>query len=77
MIKPISILYITLCLKYSAAELRFIVLGDWGVGIDSQKDVAAGMADYTVDNDPKFILTTGDNIYPEGILTVDDVQMQE
>ena len=53
------------------------MLGDWGeILLRGQDWVAAQMANWTRDNDPEFILTTGDNIYPEGITSVDDWQMQ-
>jgi 3',5'-cyclic AMP phosphodiesterase CpdA len=56
--------------------LRFIGLGDWGeILLRGQKWVASGMANYTRDNDPQFVVTTGDNIYPEGITSADDIQM--
>ncbi len=34
------------------------------------------MANWTGQNHPEFIITTGDNIYPRGITSVDDPQMQ-
>lgn len=57
-------------------QLRFIVLGDWGeLKLRRQAWVAAGMAAWAEENDPAFIITTGDNIYPKGLRTPDDVQM--
>ena len=57
-------------------ELRFIALGDWGErSLPGQELVAAQMAVWAQDNNPEYILTTGDNIYPDGISSVDDPQM--
>lgn len=62
----------------SEAELHFLVLGDWGTGGSLQKKVAQGMrnamAKPTVRGWPKFVLSTGDNIYPNGV--VSDVDQQ-
>ena len=57
-------------------QLRVIILGDWGeIKLRGQEWVAAGMAAWSEDNDPAFIITGGDNIYPKGLRTPDDVQM--
>ena len=44
--------------------------------IHGQDWMAAQMVNWTHDNDPEFILTTRDIIYPEGIMSVDDWQME-
>lgn len=60
------------------AELSFLVLGDWGTGGSLQKKVAQGMrsalAKPTASGCPKFVLSTGDNIYPSGVVSAMDQQ---
>lgn len=57
-------------------ELKFIVLGDWGERLLRGQDwVAAAMAEWAEENDPAFIVTTGDNIYPRGLRSPVDPQM--
>ena len=57
-------------------ELRAIILGDWGERLlQGQDRVAAAMATWAAENNPAFIITTGDNIYPRGINSPDDPQM--
>lgn len=46
--------------------LRFAVIGDMGVGRPSQQRVADQMLAYHRLNPLEFILTVGDNIYPDG-----------
>lgn len=64
----------------SQPELSFMVLGDWGRGgakqgnendklATAQRDVAAAM---TQQKRPNFILTVGDNFYPNGVNSVTD-----
>ena len=50
----------------------FLALGDWGDSFywdpDSpQLQVAAAMNDWASVNQARFILTTGDNFYPDGV----------
>lgn len=51
---------------YEATEsnkiLRFAVIGDYGMGNDAEKDVAA----LIVSMNPDLVITTGDNNYPNG-----------
>jgi hypothetical protein len=57
-------------------ELRVIVLGDWGERLlPGQDQVAAGMANWSTVHNPDWIVTTGDNIYPKGLFSWDDPQM--
>ena len=51
-----------------------MAIGDWGQGVPSQQDVAFAMAEWAVARSPDFIVTCGDNIYPWGIHSVDDIQ---
>ncbi|MBK7413384.1 MAG: metallophosphoesterase [Ignavibacteria bacterium] len=59
-------------------NLDFLVIGDWGTGGSLQKKVAQGMhnalAKPTVSGWPKFVLSTGDNIYPSGVTSAMDPQ---
>ncbi|CAD5118417.1 DgyrCDS7127 [Dimorphilus gyrociliatus] len=53
----------------------FIALGDWGV--DNQAvpiKVAEAMAKYASENPVDFIVTSGDNFYPDGVNSEDDFQ---
>ena len=56
----------------AADELRFLVLGDWGKGTGRQRDVADRMAKTAGAMDAQFIISTGDNFYPDGVKSVDD-----
>ena len=48
--------------------LDFIVVGDWGrQGEYFQKDVANQMANAAVSLDLDFVISTGDNVYPDGV----------
>jgi len=50
--------------------LNFILMGDWGrVGADHQKDVATQMGKTAETADADFVITTGDNFYPEGVVS--------
>lgn len=60
-------------LKKSVAAIDFLVIGDWGrSGEYFQKDVALqlGRASYQLGAD--FIVSTGDNFYPKGVISVQD-----
>lgn len=53
--------------------LKFIVFGDWGRnGEDNQKEVAAEMGIVAKKFKPEFIISTGDNIYPNGVRSIMD-----
>lgn len=50
--------------------LNFILMGDWGrVGADHQKEVAAQMGKTAETADVDFVITTGDNFYPQGVVS--------
>lgn len=50
--------------------LNFIVVGDWGRnGEDHQKDVAFQMGKVAAKTNTKFVVSTGDNIYPSGVIS--------
>jgi tartrate-resistant acid phosphatase type 5 len=56
-------------------SLNFLVLGDFGrVGNYFQKDVAREMGHATTITDAKFIISVGDNFYPDGVESTQDYQ---
>ncbi len=61
----------------AAGELSFLVLGDWGTGNQSQKAVARGMGHVAERMKSRFVVTTGDNFYEEGVSSVQDPKWQE
>lgn len=56
------------------AETAFLVVGDWGTGGALQRRVANAMATVATASQASFVLSTGDNIYPNGVTSVDDPQ---
>jgi tartrate-resistant acid phosphatase type 5 len=53
--------------------LKFIVFGDWGRnGEDNQKAVAIQMGKTAKKFKPEFIVSTGDNFYPNGVRSTGD-----
>ncbi len=52
---------------------KFIVFGDWGRnGEDNQKEVAKEMGVIAKKFKPEFIISTGDNFYPNGVRSTRD-----
>lgn len=50
--------------------LNFLVVGDWGRnGENHQKDVASQMGVEASKINAKFVISTGDNIYPSGVIS--------
>jgi hypothetical protein len=45
---------------------RFVVLGDWGTGLESSDVVAGRMCKWRKKHAFDLVVTTGDNIYPDG-----------
>ena len=55
--------------------MTFIALGDWGdTLLPGQQQVANQMALWAEKWQPSFIMSTGDNFYPNGVRSVDDRQ---
>jgi len=54
--------------------MRFLVIGDWGTGGKGQAGVAEAMARTAGHYGCDYIISTGDNIYPSGVESVDDPQ---
>jgi acid phosphatase len=53
---------------------RFMVIGDMGTGTPDQYEVAAAMTKRAEREGLDFILTVGDNFYPNGVQSADDPQ---
>ena len=52
--------------------LRVLVLGDFGTGREGQAEVARAIAETHASAPPHFVLTVGDNFYPQGVESVLD-----
>ncbi len=62
-------------LKKEDKSLSFLVVGDWGKnGQSAQQDVADMMGVAAAQINARFVLSTGDNIYPTGVASADDPQ---
>lgn len=60
----------TKTLAKDASSLNFIAMGDWGRnGTDHQKQVAQQMGITAADVKAQFIISTGDNFYPSGVIS--------
>lgn len=60
-------------LTYIEDSFSFIVLGDFGrVGDYYQKDVAREMGNATIALEAEFIVSVGDNFYPNGVQSTQD-----
>src|SRR5262245_61491460 len=46
--------------------LRYVVLGDWGSGDREQYELAKKMFEFHTQSPFEFVLTVGNNIYPNG-----------
>jgi hypothetical protein len=56
-------------------SINFLVVGDWGrKGEYHQKDVANQMGIEAEKIHPSFILSMGDNFYPDGVISISDPQ---
>jgi tartrate-resistant acid phosphatase type 5 len=57
-------------LQANEQALNFIVMGDWGRnGEDHQKPVAVQMGKTAAEASVEFIISTGDNFYPRGVMS--------
>ncbi len=62
----------------AAADLAFIVIGDWGErGHPGQRAVARRMSVHALEQGVDFIVSTGDNFYPGGVASVADPRWQD
>ena len=54
-------------------DLNFLAIGDWGRnGADHQLKVAKQMGKWASENPNNFIISTGDNFYPSGVVSEHD-----
>ena len=62
-------------LQVQEKALNFLVVGDWGRnGQYHQKTVAEQMGNAAMTMDAEFIISTGDNFYPDGVTSTGDPQ---
>ena len=70
---PVENLSVTKTLIKEPAALNFIAMGDWGRnGADHQKQVAKQMGLTAAEVKAQFIISTGDNFYPSGVISPQD-----
>jgi hypothetical protein len=56
-------------------SFTFVVIGDWGRnGNEDQMKLVPSFANIVEKSDAEFIVSTGDNFYPVGVQSVDDIQ---
>lgn len=61
--------------KIQKRSLNFIVVGDWGrQGEYNQKEVANQMANASISIDADYVISTGDNFYPDGVQSILDAK---
>jgi acid phosphatase len=58
----------------AASDLTFLAVGDWGAVTGAQRKVAAQMAKSAESISARFVISTGDNFYPDGVKSVEDPQ---
>ncbi|MBG6236448.1 hypothetical protein IWX76_003042 [Pedobacter sp. CAN_A7] len=64
-------------LQVQENALNFLVVGDWGRnGQYHQNTVAKQMGNAAMTMDADFIISTGDNFYPDGVVSTSDPQWQ-
>jgi len=63
-------------LSAAPTGLSFVVVGDWGKGNADQKIVAASLGEVAAAVQARFVITTGNNFYPDGVSGVDDSTWQ-
>ena len=69
----VRILLFLFAFSFPVSEsLRFVAIGDWGNDDGRQYEVAAGMAQWAEFYHPEFVMSLGDNFYPEGVVSVND-----
>jgi hypothetical protein len=62
LLKPSSVFGVESARK----KLRFVVLGDWGTGDSAEGGIAAQVARAHTTSPLDFVISAGDNIYPDG-----------
>jgi hypothetical protein len=67
----------TMALVSPPGAVNFLVVGDWGQhGSSDQRRVARAMGATAATLGAAFIISTGDNIYPDGVRSADDPQFR-
>ena len=67
----------------SDEPVNIIAIGDWGgtktepYTTKPQLNVAKGMQSYSELNDLSFVLSLGDNIYPAGVSSLNDIRFEK
>ncbi len=61
----------------SQAVVRFLAVGDTGLGSARQRRVGAAMAAHCQKAGCDFVLMLGDNVYPSGLTSASDPRMQQ
>ncbi|MDX1440490.1 MAG: tartrate-resistant acid phosphatase type 5 family protein, partial [Rubricoccaceae bacterium] len=60
---------------FSREAFNFMVMGDWGRnGLFDQDDVARQMGVTGDSISSRFVISTGDNFYPDGVESIEDLQ---
>lgn len=68
----------TAALAVPAGAISFLVVGDWGrMGSIEQRAVARSMGDIGKSLAISFVISTGDNFYPNGLRDTDDRQFRD
>jgi acid phosphatase len=60
--------------RAAGPDLTFLVVGDWGSGTKHQRKVAVQMGKAAEAIGARFVISTGDNFYDDGVTSVDDPQ---
>jgi acid phosphatase len=63
--------------RAATPRLSFLVLGDWGMGNEGQRAVAAQMGRTGAEVKAAFVVTAGDNFYPAGVASTTDPYWKE
>lgn len=71
------ILIFILSVLYQIRGICFVAFGDWGERNPDQARVAFAMSEVVKEKNCSFILSTGDNFYPNGVQSVDDKKWKE
>lgn len=70
---PSQNIAVTKVIAKDPAALNFIAMGDWGRnGADHQKQVAKQMGNIAAEVKAQFVISTGDNFYPSGVISPQD-----
>jgi tartrate-resistant acid phosphatase type 5 len=69
----LALLVLSQLVSLSQGSISFIAIGDWGrQGKHHQLEVAEQMGSWGSENNLSFVVTLGDNIYENGVSSIDD-----